>query len=110
MKSEELECEPSDRDRSSTETAHCGSVQEDAGKESSPKATQSLYCILSEKEKIFTICVCSLVTFLGPVAGSMYLPAIGSLASDLHVSTAKIYLTLTTYKVDSNTRYTVDIG
>lgn len=108
MKSEGPVSDPGDRARSSTETAHCGSVQEDAGKESSPKAIQSLYCILSEKEKIFTICVCSLVTLLGPVAGGMYLPAIGSLASDLHVSTAKIYLTLTTYKVDSNTQYLVD--
>jgi hypothetical protein len=103
MKSEEPEPDAGDRARRSSDTAPCVSVQDDASNAISDKAVQSLYCILSEKEKVFTICVCSLVTFLGPVAGSMYLPAINSLARDLHVSTAKIYLTLTTYKVESVT-------
>ncbi|KAJ5166357.1 uncharacterized protein N7482_005138 [Penicillium canariense] len=100
MKSEEPESDTHDLARPATEVGQCVNVQEaDVKNETTAKQPQSLYCILSEKEKVFTICICSLGTFLGPVAGGMYLPAIGSLARDLHVSTANILLTLTTFRV-----------
>ncbi|KAJ6143893.1 MFS general substrate transporter [Penicillium samsonianum] len=67
--------------------------------ESLTEKAEPLYCILSEKAKILTICTCALVTFLSPIAVSMYLPALGSMARDIHVSTTKINLTITAYKV-----------
>ncbi|OGM40571.1 hypothetical protein ABOM_011056 [Aspergillus bombycis] len=60
---------------------------------------QPLYSILSEKEKIFTVCTCSMVTFLAPVAANMYFPALGPLARDMHVSSSKISLTITSFKI-----------
>ncbi|KAJ5793937.1 MFS general substrate transporter [Penicillium paradoxum] len=74
-------------------------VQENAVHETTPEKTESLYCILSEKEKVLTICTCALVTFLSPVAARMYLPALGSMARDIHVSTTKINLTITASKI-----------
>lgn len=60
-----------------------------------------LYCILSEKEKIFTIVMVSLVVFLGPASGDIYYPALGSVARDLNVSESKINFTITSYMVIS---------
>lgn len=59
---------------------------------------EPLYCVLSEKQKILALCTCSIVTFLGPMSASIYLPALGSMASDLQVSIPKINLTITCYK------------
>ena len=59
------------------------------------------YCTLSEKEKIFTIIIVSMVAFLGPASGDIYYPALGSLARDLDVSESKINFTITSYMVGS---------
>ena len=103
MKSKESRADNCHGSRSSPEaTPSVESVQDDTESEkASTSTTQPLYCLLSGREKVFTICVCSLATLLGPLANTMYLPAIGSLASDLHVSTSKMYLTLTTFTVVS---------
>jgi hypothetical protein len=89
-----------DEDLSTSEDIEHVKGQEEANGTSTEKL-EPLYCILSEKEKIFTICACSLVTFLGPIMASMYLPALGSMARDMHVPTSKINLTITAYKVCS---------
>jgi hypothetical protein len=60
---------------------------------------QSCYCILPEKEKIFSIVVSSLFNFLGPVTANIYYPALGALSRDLNTSPAKINLTITAYMV-----------
>lgn len=57
------------------------------------------FSILSERRKIWTITIASLVTFLSPVSGSIYYPAINQLAHDLHVTPAKINLTITAFLV-----------
>lgn len=57
------------------------------------------YCILSEKEKIFTIVIVSMVVFLGPASSDIYYPALGSVARDLNVSESKINFTITSYMV-----------
>lgn len=58
------------------------------------------YCILSGKEKIFSIVVSSLVNFLGPVTANIYYPALGALSRDLNTSPTKINLTITAYMVN----------
>lgn len=45
--------------------------------ESPTEKAEPLYCILSEKAKILTICTCALVTFLSLIAVSIYLPPLG---------------------------------
>ena len=75
-------------------------TEEGAADGVSNELPQPLYSILSEKEKIFTICTCSMVTFLAPVAAHIYFPALGPLARDMHVSSSKISLTITSFKVD----------
>ncbi|KNG80236.1 hypothetical protein ANOM_011379 [Aspergillus nomiae NRRL 13137] len=74
-------------------------VREDGAGGVPNEPPQPLFSILSEKEKIFTICTCSMVTFLAPVAASMYFPALGPLARDMHVSSSKISLTITSFKI-----------
>lgn len=57
------------------------------------------YTVLSEREKISNIILCSAVTFLSPVAANMYYPALGPLARDMNVSQSTINLTITVFKV-----------
>ncbi|ESZ96885.1 MFS transporter [Sclerotinia borealis F-4128] len=57
------------------------------------------YTIFSERRKRWTIAIASMVTFLSPVSANMYYPAINRLAHDLHVSHAKINLTITVFMI-----------
>lgn len=57
------------------------------------------FSILSERHKKWTIAITALVTFLSPVSGSIYFPAINELARDLHVTPEKINLTITAFLV-----------
>lgn len=58
-------------------------MQEDADNEKfSNRSDQPLYCALSEKEKVFTICVCSLVIFLGPIANTIHVSSGHRLAGE----------------------------
>ncbi|KAH2029863.1 hypothetical protein LV164_008741 [Aspergillus fumigatus] len=65
------------------------------GRENNEEAP--VYCAFSEKEKIRSVAVASMVTFLSPVSGSIYYPALQSLSQDLGVSINTIYLTITVY-------------
>lgn len=61
--------------------------------------TPTPFSILSEGHKKWTIAITAFVTFLSPVSGSIYFPAINELARDLHVSPEKINLTITAFLV-----------
>lgn len=67
------------------------------GRENNEEAP--VYCAFSEKEKIRSVAVASMVTFLSPISGSIYYPALQSLSQDLGVSINTIYLTITVYMV-----------
>ncbi|KAK9573136.1 hypothetical protein V6Z88_001483 [Aspergillus fumigatus] len=67
------------------------------GRENNEEAP--VYCAFSEKEKIRSVAVASMVTFLSPVSGSIYYPALQSLSQDLGVSINTIYLTITVYMI-----------
>ncbi|CAG8893772.1 unnamed protein product [Penicillium egyptiacum] len=58
-----------------------------------------VYCALSEREKIGSIIVASMISFLSPVSGNIYYPAIDALSRDLHASRNTIYLTITVYMI-----------
>ncbi|KAL4966064.1 putative MFS transporter [Aspergillus stella-maris] len=57
------------------------------------------YCILPEKEKVFLMLLCSFAAIISPISSSIYFPAIGTLAEDLHVSVSDINLTVTMYLI-----------
>lgn len=57
------------------------------------------YSVLSEPVKICIILTASFAAIISPISGSIYFPALNSLAHDLHVSTSLINLTITTYLV-----------
>ncbi|KAL4889906.1 MFS general substrate transporter [Aspergillus ambiguus] len=61
--------------------------------------TRRPYSILTEREKIYNILLCSLVNFLCPVANNIYYPALGPLSRAMHVSRTEINLTITIFKV-----------
>lgn len=84
---------------STAKDVECIQEQEDSSIETPTEKPDPLYCVLSERAKILTICTCSMVIFLGPISASIYLPALGSMAGDLNVSISKINLTITAYKV-----------
>lgn len=62
-----------------------------------PKSSR--FTILSEKEKICTILLIAAVNTLVFFLDTIYYPALDALAEALHVSTAKIYLSITSYMV-----------
>jgi hypothetical protein len=75
-------------------STECG--RED-GAESKPEGP--CYSVLSAKEKLLTVSIASLATFLSPLSASIYYPGIEAVARDLHVSNNTINLTVTSFKV-----------
>lgn len=67
------------------------------GAESKPEGP--CYSVLSAKEKLLTVSIASLATFLSPLSASIYYPGIEAVARDLHVSNNTINLTVTSFKV-----------
>jgi len=57
------------------------------------------YTIYSKKQKIAIILAASVASFFSPMSANIYIPALNSVAADLHVSNTLINLTLTTYLV-----------
>ena len=57
------------------------------------------HCVLSEPVKISIIITASFAAIISPISGSIYFPALNSLADDLNVSESLINLTITTYLV-----------
>lgn len=64
-----------------------------------PPPPPSVYTILSEREKVFTLLIATSVNFLGPASANIYFPALGEMAKDLNVSDSQINLTITSYMV-----------
>ncbi|OJJ85836.1 putative MFS multidrug transporter [Aspergillus glaucus CBS 516.65] len=59
----------------------------------------SVYTVLSEREKVFTLLIATSVNFLGPASANIYFPALGEMAKDLNVSNSQINLTITSYMI-----------
>jgi hypothetical protein len=59
------------------------------------------YSVLSERVKVTVILTASFTAIISPISGSIYFPALNSIAADLGVSISLITLTVTTYLVGS---------
>ena len=62
------------------------------------------YSIFTTWEKRGIVLGAAVGALLSPLTGQIYLPALPAVAADLHVSIAKINLTMTTYMVSSTIR------
>ncbi|KAJ5833969.1 hypothetical protein N7474_002280 [Penicillium riverlandense] len=62
-------------------------------------STNAPYSIFPKGEKLLVIIGGSLAGLISPLSSSIYLPALNSLAQDMHVSVSLINLTITTYLI-----------
>jgi hypothetical protein len=60
------------------------------------------YTIFKHGEKVAIIILVSFTAIISPLSGSIYLPALPSIAEDLNVSISLVNLTVTTYLVRCN--------
>lgn len=58
-----------------------------------------VYSIYESKAKILIVVTASIAGFFSPLSANIYLPALNTLADQLHVSNTLINLTVTTYMV-----------
>lgn len=62
-----------------------------------------LYSVFTARQKRMTVIIVSFVAMISPLSGTIYYPALTSLAADLNVSISLIQLSITTYQVKSPT-------
>lgn len=58
-----------------------------------------LYTVFSKSKIRFIVFMATLAAFISPLSAFVYYPALNALATDLHVSSSNINLTLTTYMI-----------
>lgn len=93
--------EPSDAaDLSSTPNT------EEEGNHISEEASEAPYTIFSAREKASIIVLVSFLAIISPLSGSIYLPALTSIADSLQLSISLVNLTVTTYLVSVMHRHT----
>jgi citrate synthase len=63
---------------------------------------QRLYSIFTPSQKRLLILTAAVASSFSPLSANIYYPALNALATDLHVSSAQISLTITTYMVFSH--------
>lgn len=64
-----------------------------------PANTDVAYSVFSTAQKKTIVLAASLGAVFSPMSTTIYLPALNQIADDLHVSSAKINLTVTTFLV-----------
>lgn len=60
------------------------------------------YTIFTLNEKRFMVFILAFAALFSPIASTIYYPALAPIASDLHVSQAKVNLSITTFMVIQN--------
>lgn len=60
---------------------------------------ESHFSVFSTSDKILVIVIASVASVVSPFTGSVYFPALNTLADDLRVSTSSINLTITSYQI-----------
>lgn len=65
----------------------------------SQQDTNVPYSIYTKNQKRMIILAASIASFFSPMGSNIYIPALNSVAEELHVSDSLITLTLTTYLV-----------
>jgi len=60
---------------------------------------QEAYSQFTVNTKRYIVAMGSLASFFSPLSSSIYLPALTTIANELHISTSQVNLTVTTYLV-----------
>jgi hypothetical protein len=68
-------------------------------KEASASVEPPLYSVFTARQKRITVIIVSFVAMISPLSGTIYFPALTSLAADFNVSMSSIQLSITTYQV-----------
>lgn len=76
----------------------CTSPEVEDGSESPPHE-EEVYSIYRGKSKTFIVVAASIASLFSPLSANIYLPALNTIADQLHVSNTLINLTVTTYMV-----------
>lgn len=71
----------------------------DVLKRTTTSASDKPYSSFTPWQKRFIILSASVGSFISPLTSNIYLPALTTIASDLHVSISQVNLTITTYMV-----------
>jgi hypothetical protein len=58
-----------------------------------------LYCALPQRERIWCVVLASVVSMLGPLSATIYLPAVDAISRELHASHGTINLSITVFMV-----------
>ncbi len=69
------------------------------------KMDDKLYSAFTHNEKKIIIFCAGLCSFFSPISGQIYFPSLDAVASDLHVSSSLVNLTITTYLVSNFIRF-----
>ena len=75
------------------------SQTKDVLKRTTTSASDKPYSSFTPWQKRFIILSASIGSFISPLTSNIYLPALNTIASDLHVSISQVNLTITTYMV-----------
>lgn len=82
--------ETSERQDADLEAAHRSTTN---------KSEVAVYSTFTRRQKMFITAMASMASFFSPFTGSVYLPAINTLATDYQTTVSKINLTITTYMI-----------
>ncbi len=94
--------EAADERASSSESDEKSSSKEAVAAVAAPgpeEASEAPYSCFTHRQKIAITLTISFLAIISPLSGQIYLPALNSLAEDLHVSVSSINLTITTFMV-----------
>ncbi|KAI1081394.1 putative MFS transporter [Whalleya microplaca] len=97
LQSENAPMEPQGRSNVSEVNKKSDTEEHAASIENSPP--EPPYSALSEPLKISIILISSFAAIISPISGSIYFPALNSLAHDLNVPVSLVTLTITTYLI-----------
>lgn len=82
-----------DDDKNPIRDLEPGSVQQ------TPEPQVPRHSIFTKRQKQAIVLCAALTAFLSPLSSQIYLPALPSIAEDLHVSNSQINITITTYMI-----------
>jgi multidrug resistance protein len=91
-----LSHDPASAEKTSEEPKNTTDIEAQAA---APPPETPIYSIFSKRMKVMIVIMTSLGSLFSPLSSTIYLPALNTIASDLHKSTAAINLTVTSYMI-----------
>ena len=93
-----LSHDPANAEKTSEEPENTIDIEAQAAA-AAPPPEAPIYSIFSKRTKVMIVIMTSLGSLFSPLSSTIYLPALNSIANDLHKSIASINLTVTSYMI-----------